>query len=84
MHSTEIANLRSVPQKGEPDDVLQSLSSGYVRVPNRALLLPVLHGLRARVQAARNSATALEKIYEVSNDLGPVGVSGEFFHLSRS
>lgn len=83
MQSTEIANLRSLPQEGEPDDVLQSLSSGHVRVPDRALLLPVLHGVRARVQAARHPATALEKSHEVSNSLGPVGEFGEYFHLPR-
>jgi len=77
MQSAEIANLRCLPQKGEPGDVLQSLPTRHVRVPDRALLLRGFHGIRARVQATWHSATTLAKGYEMSVRLGPVDESGE-------
>lgn len=76
MQSTKIADLRSLSQEGEPGDVLQGLSSRYVRVPDRALLLRVLHGICARMQAARHPVAALAEGHEVSDRLGPVNESG--------
>lgn len=78
MQSAEVADLRCLPQEGEPDDVLQGLSAGHVRVPDRALLLRGFHGVRARVQAARHSIAALAKGHEVSDRLGSADETGEF------
>jgi len=83
VQSTEIADLRSLSQEGESSDVLQGLPSRYVRVPDRALLLRVLHGIRARMQTARHPAAALAKSHEVSDRLGPVNESS-YNNQSRS
>ena len=72
VQQAEIANLRRLPQEGEPDHVLQGLPAGYVRVPDRELLLRVVHRVRARVQEAGHSVAALAKIHQMSNRLGPV------------
>lgn len=72
MQQAEVADLRRLPQEGEPDHVLQGLPAGHVRVPDRELLLRVVHRLRARVQEAGHSVAPLEKIDQMSNRLGPV------------
>lgn len=71
----EVADIRRLSQEGEPDHVLQGLPAGHVRVPQRELLLRVVHRVRARVQETGHSTAALAEIDQVSNRLGPaVGI----------
>lgn len=72
VQQVEVADLRRLPQEGESDHVLQGLSTGHVRMPDRKLLLRIVHRVRPRVQEARHSTAPLEKVDEMSNRLGPV------------